>query len=186
MAEIPDTMDMAENLIGDAVETQDTGSIHPRWHRHVAMTTLVMALVTAVGAMLASMSANQSLIERTQEIIEVNRLEGQRINMEILNTQYDILTALGESTNQVQRESIDVMEGDIQRLENLSAGEETIVLIDVEIHHIFAISVILLSMGTALCGLSVIVNRKYLWVSGLIFGVLGSLVVLMGVARMLT
>ena len=184
MAEIPDTVDVAQDFITEAVELDEDVERHPRWHKHVAVTTLVMALLTALGAMLASMSANQSLIERTQEIIEVNALEGDRVNIEILKSKHEILAAVGKVPDQVEVNTIAKFDGEMQTLELQSASEEEDVLGVVAIHHIFAVGVTFLSLGTALCGMSVIVNRKALWYWSLLFGALGAAGLMLGLIRM--
>jgi len=184
MAEIPDTVEMADDFVEDVVETGEDGGKHPRWHKHVALSTLVMALLTALAAMLAGMSSHQSLIERTQEIIEVNSLEGDRVQVEILKSKHEILTVLGEMPDQAEVKAMAAFESGIRELNAEAASEETLVFSTIETHHIFAVAATLLSLGTALNGLSVIVNRKYLWIVGLVFGVVGTVGLVWGVVRM--
>ena len=185
MSEIPESVETAEDFITDAMDSQEVGDGHPRWHKHVALTTLIMALLTALGAMLAGMSSHQAMIERTQEIIEVNSLESDRIYVETLKSKHEILTTLGETPDQAEIKAIAAFEKELQELETQAAGEETLVLTDTRSHHIFAIAVTLLSLGTALCGMSIIVNQKFLWGAGLLFGAIGSVGVGLGVLRML-
>jgi hypothetical protein len=185
MSELPETVESAQDFVTDVMDSQEVGDGHPRWHKHVALTTLVMALLTALGAMLAGMSATQSLIDRTQEIIEVNSLESDRIYVETLKSKHEILTALGETPNQAEMMAITAFEKGIQELDTQAADEETLVLTATWSHHIFVIAVALLSLGTALCGMSIIVNQKYLWGAGLLFGAIGTVGVGLGVLRML-
>jgi hypothetical protein len=42
------------------------------WHRRVAISTLFMALITAAGALLAGITAHETLIDRTQEMIDIS------------------------------------------------------------------------------------------------------------------
>ena len=185
MSELPETVETAQDFITDVIEPQEVGGGHPRWHKHVALTTLVLALLTALGAMLAGMSANQAMIERTQEIIEVNSLEGDRIYVETLKSKHEILTVLGETPDQTEITTISAIEEEILELEIRTAGDESLVKTTTKAHHIFAIAVALLSLGTALCGTSIIVNQKYLWGAGLLFGAIGTVGVGLGVLRML-
>ena len=53
-------------------------------------------------------------------------------------------------------------------------------------HVIFAIAVTLLSMGIILAGMAVVIERKWLWATGLVIGTAGSLSVAIGIAVMLT
>ena len=185
MSELPETVESTQDFITDVMDSQEVGDRNPRWHKHVALTTLVMALLTALGAMLAGMSANQSLIDRTQEIIELNSLEGDRIYVETLKSKHEILTTMGEIPDQTEIKAINAIEKEIQEYDTQAVGEETLVLTATTSHHIFVIAVALLSLGTALCGMSIIVNQKFLWGAGLLFGAIGTAGVGLGVLRML-
>jgi hypothetical protein len=185
MSELPESVETAEDFITDVLETQEVGDGHPRWHKHVALTTLVLALLTALGAMLAGMSAHQAMIDRTQEIIEVNSFEGDRNYVETLKVKHEILTALGETPDQAEITTIAAIEEEMLELEIKTFGDESLVITTTKSHHIFAIAVALLSLGTALCGMSIIVNQKYLWGAGLLFGAIGTVGVGLGVLRML-
>jgi hypothetical protein len=92
-----------------------------------------MALLTTLGAMLAGMSAIQSLIERTQEIIEVNSLEGDRIYVETLKSKHEILTTLGETPDQAEITTITVFEKEIQELDNETIDDESLVKTTTEV-----------------------------------------------------
>ncbi len=185
MSELPESVETAEDFITDVLETQEVGDGHPHWQKHVALTTLVMALLTALGAMLAGMSAHQAMIDRTQEIIEVNSLEGDRNYVETLKVKHEILTALGETPDHAEITTIAAIEEEMLELEIKTFGDESLVITTTKSHHIFAIAVALLSLGTALCGMSIIVNQKYLWGAGLLFGAIGTVGVGLGVLRML-
>jgi hypothetical protein len=47
----------------------------PTWFRGVAFTILVLSVVTAVAALLAGMTAHETLLERTEEIIDISIAE---------------------------------------------------------------------------------------------------------------
>ena len=184
MTEGPNTVEMADDFVEEVVETSEAGDKQPHWHKHVAMTTLVMALLTALAAMLAGMSSHQSLLERTQEIIEINSLDGDLVQLEVLKSKHEILTVLGEMPDQAEVKAIASFEDEVQELKTQADSEEGLVLSTMETHHVFAAAAALLSLGTALDGMSVIVNRKYLWVAGLVFGAIGTVGLVWGVISM--
>jgi len=186
MSELPETVETAQDFITDGMDSQEVGDGHPRWHKHVALTTLVMALLTALGAILAGMSSHQAMINRTQEIIEVNSLEGDRNYVEALKSKHEILTTLGETPDQTEITTISAIEEEMLELEIKTVDDESLVETTTKGHNIFAIAVALLSLGTALCGMSVIVNQKYLWGVGLLFGAIGTAGVGLGVLGMLS
>ena len=186
MSELPESVETAEDFITDVIEPQEVGDGHPRWHKHVALTTLVLALLTALGAMLAGMSAHQAMIDRTQEIIEVSSLQGDRVYVETLKTKHEILTILGETPDKAEIATIAAIEEEMLGLEIKTVSDESLVKATTKDHNIFAIAVALLSLGTALCGMSIIVNQKYLWGVGILFGTIGTAGVGVGVLGMLS
>lgn len=66
----------------------------PPWHKHVSLTILFMAVLSAVGVMLAGNSAHRAVMERTEEIIEISRLLGDRNYIETLKVKHELLEAL--------------------------------------------------------------------------------------------
>jgi hypothetical protein len=136
--------------------------------------------------MLAGMSSHQAMIERTQEIIEVSSLQGDRVYVETLKSKHEILTILGETPDQAEITTIAAIEEEMLGLEIKTAGDESQVKTTTKGHIIFAIAVAMLSLGTALCGMSIIVNQKYLWGAGLLFGAIGTAGVGLGILRMLS
>ncbi len=185
MSEHANTGEATQDFVNEVADSGEVGEEHPGWHKHVSLVILIMALLSALGAVLAGMTAHQALIERTEEIIELNIMEGDRIYMETLRSKHEILTALGESPDQAEIEAIEAFEKDMQDLETEAAIEETKVITAISTHLIFAIVVALLSLGTALCGMSIIADQKYLWMVGTVFGVIGTIGLGIGVLSMI-
>ena len=73
----------------------------------------------------------------------------------------------------------------MRELETEDAIEEAMVITAISTNRIFAVVVALLSLGTALCGMSIIANQKYLWMVGLAFGAVGTAGLGLGVISML-
>ncbi len=97
MSELTEMAETAQDAVVEAVELREVGPEEPRWHRHVALTTLIMPLLAALGGLLAGMTANRALLDRTQEIIGVDRLESDREYVKTLTSKHELLTILGKS-----------------------------------------------------------------------------------------
>jgi hypothetical protein len=185
MSEVIETAETAQDTVLEAVESKEVGEQHPRWHKQVALTTLVMALLAALGALLAGRTANEALLGRTAEIIEMSRLEGDRLSVETLKSKHEILLALGETPDQAEVKRIKAFEAEMRELDTEAACEEALALSSASAHQILAIGVTMLSLGITLGGMAIVVERKYLWYVGLVFGALGILTVGIGVLPML-
>jgi hypothetical protein len=152
-----------------------------KWHRQVALSTLLMALITAVGALLAGMTAHEALLDRTEELIAITIDENDRVRVEVLEAKMEIMAALGEAPNPADLAQIQIYQAEIEAMEEEAAQVEARVRAINTPHLILAISVTLLSVGIALSGMSIIVAQKSLWFAGLIVGVVGGIGVGLGI-----
>jgi hypothetical protein len=90
MAEYGESADMAAEL---ALEETTEGV--PSWYRGVAFTILMLSVVTALAALLAGMTAHETLLDRTEEIIDVSVAETDQLTAEILRMKHELQEALG-------------------------------------------------------------------------------------------
>jgi hypothetical protein len=186
MAELTEITDTAQDAVLEAVESPKVKPDEPAWHRHVALTTLIMALLAALGSLVAGITANEALLTRTEEIIEISSLEGDRLYMETLKFKHELLTALGETPDAEEVQALTRSQNDMRELESETAYDEETALTAVNTHMVFAIAVTLLSLSITLGGMAVVVERKVLWKVGLVFGAAGAVGVLIGVLTMLS
>jgi hypothetical protein len=186
MAELTEITETAQEVVLEAVESQETGAGHPGWHRHVALTTMVMALLAALGGLLAGMTANEALLRRTTEIIKMSSLESDREYVETLRSKHEILAALGKTPDPAEIQKIAAFQEEARELEAETSREETRALSAASDHMTFAIAVTLLLLGITLGGMAVVVQRKWLWVVGLFAGTAGAAGVAIGVLTMIS
>jgi hypothetical protein len=184
MTELTETTQAAEDVVMEAVESEAVGEQH-HWHRQVALTTMIMALLAALGGLLAGITANEALLDRTREIIEVSYLEGDRAYVETIKAKHEILAALGEKPDPDELETVLAFEQEIRLLEADASREEVLSATAASAHEVFAIAVTLLSLGITMAGMGVVVNRKVIWVISLVVGVFGAIGVGLGVLSML-
>ena len=158
----------------------------PKWHRQVALSSLVLALLAALAGLLAGLTASQELHVRTQEIMEVTRLESERIHVEVLRTKHELLDSLGRAANADELAQIQAFEQELEALGAELVAEERQDQRAGNTHLILAIAVLLLSVGITLGGMAIVVEEKLLWYAGLVVGVAGILGLVLGIVRMLT
>ena len=152
----------------------------PRWFTHVALSTLLMALLSAFGALMAALSAHESLLERTQEILEFVALETDRTEIEVLGAKHEILRQFDETPPESELARVRAYREDVARLANQTIEEETNVRTATHAHLVFAVAVTLLSIGITLSGMAIIARRRFLWLVGLVFGLAGAVSVVLG------
>jgi hypothetical protein len=144
-----------------------------------------MALLSATGALMAAISAHESLLERSQEILDFVSLETDRVEIEVLQSRHDILRQLGEAPAESEVARVRAWREDMGREKEELSKEESIVGATTSAHLVFAVAVTLLSIGITLGGMAIIARQRFLWLIGLVFGAAGALSVALGFRDML-
>lgn len=168
MEEIADEIREGAEKLAEAAEGH-----HKKWHQWVALTTMMFALLAAIGGLLAGMSAQQALRDRTNETIDIVALQAKLVQAEVLRTKIDLLEANGHEVEDEVRKRLGVLERDIDELEEASIREEEDAEGSTEAHEHFAASVTLLGIASSLCGLAVLADRRWPWYAGFCFAALG-------------
>jgi hypothetical protein len=183
-----DAFDSTEITNEMALELTQVGQAGkpPRWHTVVAVSTLVMALFTAVGALLAGITAHDALLDKTTELMDTTIAENDRVSIEVLKAKVEILTELGESPDPMDIAMIEAYETEVTAFEEAAAFDESGLQAVSATHLILAVAVTTLSVGITLSGMAIIVNQKALWVAGLVVSSVGILGVGYGILSMMT
>lgn len=180
MSEFSESTEVITELVLEE-DQHDRNSKHLHWHTQVAFSTLLMALFTAVGALLAGVTAHEALLDRTQELIDISIAENDRVSTEVLKAKVEILAELGEPPDPADLARIETFETGFEQFKEATELEEGTVQSVSSPHLALAVSVALLSVGITLSGMSIIVEQKTLWIAGLVVGVIGSLGVVYGI-----
>ena len=184
MSEKGESAELANELFIKTKQDQNTAQTK-RWHKQVALSTLIFAMLAALGGLLSGITASESQLEKTEEIIDLTVLEGDRVSVEVLKAKNEILLSLGEVPDEAELAAIRDFEAEIAEKQEEVIREETLANIAGQTHLVFAISVAILAAGISLSGMAVVVSEKWLWVIGLIVGALGSIGIFWGISTML-
>ncbi len=178
MAEYGESAELAAEL---ALEVVSEGI--PAWYRGVAFTVLVLSVVTALAALLAGMTAHETLLDRTEEIIDVSVAETDQLTVEILRTKHELQVALGQSVDPAEIAEIERMEVEAERYEDEAAEVEASALGAASNHLLLAIAATIAAIAIAVTGLAPIVFQRWLWVVGIAIGSVATAILVTGVIR---
>jgi hypothetical protein len=185
MSDFGETTEIINELVMESAEVDDAANHAPRWHRQVAISTLLMALITAVGALLAGMTAHEALLDRTRELIDISIAQNEPVSIEVLKAKVEIISELGNEPDPADLALIRAYDEEISEMEAEAAGEESRIQAINAVHLTLAVAVTILSVGITLSGMAIIVHQKFLWHVGLVFGFIGSIGVGYGIFSML-
>ena len=186
MSENVESTQLANELVMEQMEVDEGASHIQPWHKLVAFSTLILAMLAALGGLLSGITANESALERNKEIISLTILEGDRVSVEVLKAKHEILISLGEIPDEAEIETIRDLEKEIEDKQKEIIAESSLSQTSGQTHMIFAISVAILAAGISLSGMSIVVTQKWLWVVGMIVGAVGIVGISWGIISMLT
>jgi|GEM_PF-3405633 hypothetical protein len=181
MPKLGEASEAAHDLILEHVTDELAGGYDFEESAKVALSTMLMALLAAFGALMAGISAQEALLDRTAEITDASVRESDRITLEVLRAKHEILESMGEMPDPTEQAHVAAHEREMLSYADRAAEEEESVQALVFPHLVFAITVTLLSVGIALNGVAVVTRRRSLWFIGMALGGLGAFGVLLGV-----
>mgnify|MGYP001815262256 FL=1 len=142
------------------------------WHRMVAVSSLFLALMAATAALFAGITAHEILLERTEEVIDITFLEGERLSIEVIEAKHDVLAAIGVEPDPGEVARVEDYRRDVERLEAAADEADAAVVVSSSTHLRFAISATVIAVGIAVTGLSLL-TRRWVWVAGTVVGAVG-------------
>jgi hypothetical protein len=183
--ELEGTAEHGHETIREHLAEGRHGPSSPRWFTYVALSTLLMALLSAFAALMAALSAHEALLERTQEIVDFVALETDRIEIEVLQSKHEILRQFDETPAESELARVEAYREDVARLIEQTVDEESLAQAATHAHLVLAVAVTLLSIGITLGGMAIIANQRFLWIIGLVFGLAGAVGVVLGLRDMM-
>ena len=158
----------------------------PTWFRGVAFTILVLSVVTAVSALLAGMTAHETLLDRTEEIIDISIAETDQLTAELLRTKHDIQRALDQPVNAGEIEQVERLEAEQSQAQNEADFAEAAALDSASNHLLLAIAATVAAVAIAVTGLAPIVHQRWLWAVGVLIGATATALLVVAVIRVAT
>lgn len=186
MPEEFESSELVNELVMEQIEdkVEQASKMH-KWHRQVALSTLFLALLAALGGLLSGITSHEAQLEKTEEIISLTVLEGDRVSVEVLKSKHEILISLGETPDEAEVAAIQAFEAEIEEKREAAVEEETLAQVIAQTHLIFAIAVTVLAVGISVSGMSVVLEQKWLWTVGMVFGTVGTIGLGIGIISML-
>ena len=184
MSEPEIASELIDEMVMETVKEDEIGE-DPRWHKQIALSSLILALLAALAGLLAGLSAHEDLHRRTEEIMELSRLENDLVHIEVLRTKHELLYSLGRDVDPAELAQIQAFEEEAEDLVGELTAEERQDRRAGSTHLVLAVTVTLLSVGNTLSGMAIVVEDKRLWYAGMVFGAGGVLGLAWSIVRML-
>ena len=150
------------------------------WVKWVALTSALLAAVTAVVSLTAGYYSHEAMIEQIQSSDQWSFFQAKSVKANILTSKMELLTALGKAVEKKDREKLIEYKNDQEKIQAEASRLEKAAGHHLEMHKILARSVTLFQLGICVSAISVLTNRRSFWRVGLAFGTVGMLFLIQG------
>ena len=149
-----------------------------KWILMVALTAAILAVFAAIAALMAGHYANESMIGQLQASDQWAFYQAKGIKYIVLESKIDMLHQLGKETEPSDRQKADKYREEQKEIEKKAHEKEVESAYDLVIHNKLARSVTVFQVAIAICAISALTRRKFLWYGSILLGLAG--VLLMG------
>ena len=167
--EVP-TEHLHETLQEKALEAEEN------WILKVALTAAILAVFAAITALMAGHYANESMIEQLQASDQWAFYQAKGIKYIILDSKMDLLQQLGKEVNPKDKEKASQYKEEQKEIEKTAREKAAKSAAFLVLHNKLARGVTIFQVAIAICAISALTKRKFLWYGSMILGIAGILV----------
>jgi hypothetical protein len=144
-----------------------------KWILMVALTAAILAVFAAITALMAGHYANEAMIGQLQASDQWSYYQAKGIKSVVLESKIDMMKQLGKAVNPKDEEKIKQYKDDqkeIDKTARVKAGESSE---DLVLHNKLAKGVTVFQIAIAICAISALTKRKWLWYGSILLGITG-------------
>ena len=149
------------------------------WILKVALTAALLAVFAAITALLAGHYANEAMIEQIQASDQWAYYQAKGIKSAVLESKIDMLSQLGKDALPKEKEKANQYKEEQKEIENTAREKESRSAIDLVLHNKLARGVTVFQVAIAICAISALTKRKWLWYGSIFLGIIG--IILFGI-----
>ncbi len=156
------------------------GEGRPDWTLGVALTTALLAVLAAIGALASGHYANEGMLEQMEAANQWSYYQAKSLKENVLRSKLDLLEAFGKPTADKDREKLTQYKQEQEEIRT-----EADKLVKTSAHHMhlhtrLARSVTLFQVAIGVSAIAVLTKRRLFWYAGIASGIAG--LVLLAVA----
>src|SRR5262249_10855137 len=146
----------------------------PPWIGRVALSSAIIAVAAAVGALMAGHYANEAMLEQMKATDQWAYYQAQGIKDNVLQSKIDLLDALEEKPSEKDQEKVKEYGKEQKEIETEGKKLEEESEHHMKQHSVLARSVTTFQVAIAMAAISVLTKVKNLWYVSLLLGVVGA------------
>ena len=186
-----------EDIVSDSIEDIGVDAViehqrerepadKTRWESWVALTSSLLAVLSAIAALYATFAADEAAIAESEETVVAAYASGAEASYNVLRAKLDIMAALGKPVDSADEAAMKKYAFQVKTFQEKSRKYDREGGRKYKTHDQLAIAVALFQVAILLGGLAVVVQRPALWVFGMSFVIGGAGFMVRGLTDFLT
>lgn len=149
------------------------GASPPSWIMQVALSSALIAVVAAVGALLAGHHANEAMLEQMKATDQWAYYQAKGIKRAVLESRLELLEAMEKHGSEKDKEKLKKYEEEQKDIEEKAKELDHSSEEHMHRHTVLARSVTTEQIAIATSAISVLTKRKMLWFVSMVVGAIG-------------
>jgi hypothetical protein len=145
-----------------------------RWILKVALTAALLAVFAAITALLAGHFSNEAMIGQIQASDKWAYYQAKGIKSAVMESRFDILHQMGKEPSAKDLEKADNYKAEQKEIEKLAREKEAESEKYLALHNMLAKGVTIFQVAIAICAISALTRRKWLWYGSIALGLTGA------------
>jgi len=145
------------------------------WILKVALTAAILAVFAAITALMAGHFANEAMIEQLKASDQWAYYQAKGIKYVVIENKIDLLKQMGKEINPKDQEKADKYKEDQKEIDKSAREKEVVSAEDLVLHNKLARGVTVFQVAIAICPISALTKRKWLWYGSILLGIAGIL-----------
>lgn len=139
----------------------------------VALSTAMLAVIAAIGSLLAGHHANESLLDRIQASDQWSYYQAKGVKSAVLEGKMELLQALDKEPSEADVKKVEGYKDQQKEIEAIAREKEASSSKHLAVHSTLAKCVTLMQIAIAIAAISVLTRKKWLWLGSLLLGGIG-------------
>ena len=149
------------------------------WIMMVALTAAILSVLAAISALFAGHYANEAMIEQIQASDQWAFYQAKGIKAAVLETRMELVKQMGKEPNVKDEKDAERYKEEQQEIKKTATEKQEGSERYLVRHNALAKGVTLFQIAIAICAISALTRRKWLWYGSILLGIAGVVLVWM-------
>ena len=150
-----------------------------QWVSWVALSTALLAAFAAVCSLLAGFHANEAMIQEIESANQWAYYQAKGIKSVVLQSKMDMVKEMGKEVKPADLEKAAQYKEEQKEIDKSAREKESVSSEDLLLHNKLARAVTVFQIAIAICAISALTKRKWLWYGSMILCVTGIFLMLL-------